>query len=129
MLHIKHPSDAQEISHLGIHQLIQQRLSELHLPPEETLSEVGHFIITQTGDKAADLEKASGCHITTDPDGSNHYGTSDYAPCFEWLEHHKEKGCFELVFIMTDDGFFTVLFIPDEPDIDPLLLSFCREYS
>jgi hypothetical protein len=30
---------------------------------------------------------------------------------------------------MSDDGFGTVLFVPDDDDIDPDLLAFCRQYA
>lgn len=33
---------------------------------------------------------------------------------------------FEAVFILSDDGFGHVVFVPDQPDIDPEILQHCR---
>jgi hypothetical protein len=58
-----------------------------------------------------------------------HYRHRDFVPSFDWLEHHFDQDCFEMVFIVTDDGYFTVLLISDDPGIDPDLLSSCRDFS
>ena len=113
----------------GIRQMLTQRISQIDLPEGEALADVGTFYVVQLGDTIAQLEAATGCCINSDLFGDGHYGDDDFAPSFEWLEHHKYQQCFEMVFIMTDDGYFTVLFIPDDPGIDPDLLSLCREYS
>jgi|TARA_B110000046_G_C12933065_1_gene372348 hypothetical protein len=106
---IRHPSDISGQSHLGIGHIILQRISELRLSTEETLTDIGEFIIVEPGDTISSLEEASGCPITTDLFGDAHYGPPDFVPSFEWLERHNEQQCFEMVFIMTDDGYFMVL--------------------
>ena len=35
-------------------------------------------------------------------------------------------GWFEAVFILSDDGFGHVVFVPDQPDTDPEILKLCR---
>ena len=128
MFTIRHPSDVSGPSHTGIGQIVSQRISELRLSAEGSLSGIGEFIIVEPGDTIIVLEKASGCSITTDLVSEVHYGSPDFVPSFEWLEHHHDEHCFEMLFITTDD-FFTVFLIPDDPGIDPELLSLCREYS
>ncbi len=126
---IREPKALPALSHTGIVKILTRRISEQKLSPENQLSDIGEFIIVEPGDTIADLEEASGCAIATDLVGENHYGAPDFVPNHEWLEHHQDEHCFEMVFIMTDDGYFTVLLIPDNTGIDPDLLSLCREYS
>ena len=121
--------DVSGVSHAGIAKIVIQRISELRLSAEETLADIGEFIIIEPGDTIADLEEASGCSIITNLFDRLHFGEPDFVPNHEWLEHHPEQHCYEMVFIMTGDGYFTVFLIPDDPGIDPDLLSLCREYS
>lgn len=113
----------------GIRQVLTQRISQIEIREGETLTDLGTFYVVNPGDTIAQLEEATGCCITSDLFGDAHYGDDDFTPSFEWLERHSDQQCFEMVFIMTDDGYFTVLFIPDGPGIDSELLSLCREYS
>lgn len=126
---IHDPCDVSGLSHSGIGQVVSRRISELRLSAEETLTDIGEFFVVEPGDTVSGLEEASGCAVATDPFGEAHYGEPDFVPCHEWLEHHQEQNCFEMVFIMNDDGYFTVFLIPDDPGIDADLLSLCREYS
>ena len=113
---------------LGIRRLLTQRIPEVKLRDGEALTDVGAFFVVEKGDDTIAIETTTGCSPLTDPIGDTSYGDPDFAPSFEWLEYHAEAHCFEMVFIMTDD-YFTVLLIPDDPDIDQDLLAFCKEYS
>jgi hypothetical protein len=119
--------DVDAIPHPGIRALILQRLAELEL--EEPYDQFGGFVLVEPGDTTACLEAECGCLITTGLFIDAKFGDPDFMPCFEWLEHHAQANCFEMLFVMSDDGFGTALFVPDEPDIDPELLAFCREYA
>ncbi len=115
-------------SHHGICHVLSRRLSELQLSEDEALSDIGSFVVVEPSDSIGSIEEASGCCLSTDPFGENHYGDDDFVPSFEWLEHHIPEQCFEIAFMMTDD-YFVAVFVPDDPGIDPELLRFCREYS
>lgn len=122
---LRQDADVHAIIHPGILKLIRQRLADMGLV--EPYDQYGELIVVESGDNPASLESNCGCWITTDVFSEARYGDADFTPSFEWLEHH--PGCFEMLFVISDDGFGTVLFIPDTPDIDPVLLSFCREYA
>ena len=126
---IYEPGGINRIAYPGVRQILSQRVSELKLLEKESLAEIGCFVVAEPNDSVTDLERSSGCAITTDLFGDSHYGSPDFVPCHEWLEYHTEQHCFEMVFVMTDDGYFTAVFVPDDPGIDPMLLAFCREYS
>ena len=119
--------DAESIPYPGIRDLVRQRITELSEGEPFDPELMGSLILVEPGDTPASLEAGCGCLITTglfvdakDP---------DFMPCFEWLEHHPQGHCYEMLFIMTDDGIGTALFIPDAEGIDPQLLAFCRQYA
>ena len=117
--------DAESIPYPGIRDLVRQRITELTDLSQPFDPDLISLILVEPGDTPASLEAGCDCLITTGLDAT--YGDPDFMPCFEWIEHHAH--CYEIVFIMTDGDCGTVLFVPDEPDIDPELLAFCREYA
>ena len=127
MIVLRSPADVAAIKHPGIHWLIRERLAEMKL--DEPFDQFGELILVEAGDNPAAVESSSGCWITTGLFGYENFGSPDFMPSFEWLEHHPEAECWEMLFVMSDDGFGTVLFVPDSPDIDPDLLAFCRQYA
>lgn len=127
MIVLRSPADVAAIKHSGIHRLIRERLSEMKL--DEPFDQFGELILVESGDNPGAIESSSGCWITTGLFGDENFGSPDFMPSFEWLEHHPEAECWEMLFVMSDDGFGTVLFVPDSPDIDPDLLAFYRRYA
>lgn len=121
--------DAESIPNPGIRALVRQRITELSQGDPFDPDTMGSLILVEPGDTAARLEHECVCLITTGLFGDAKFGDPDFMPCFEWLAHHADAQCYEMLFIMTDDGIGTALFVPDEPDIDPDLLAFCRTYS
>jgi len=127
MIVLRNPADVAAIKHPGIHRLIRERLAEMKL--DEPYNQFGELVVVESGDNPVGLESSCGCRITTGLFGDECFGSPDFMPSFEWLEHHSESNCWEMLFVMSDDGFGTVLFVPDSPDIDPDLLAFCRQYA
>lgn len=66
------------------------------------------LFVVQVGDTLADLAALRGCPFA-DPE-------------FVTLQND----VFEAVFIQSDDGFGHVVLVPDQPDIDPDILTLCR---
>ena len=54
-------------------------------------------------------------------------GDLDFSPSWEWLANHGH--CFEMVFIMTDDGFAHVVLIQNSPMQNRLLRALCLTYA
>lgn len=125
---IRAPTDVGIITHVGIKTIVDQRICELRLIPPETLQDLGVFIVAEVGDTVNQLEQAAGCGLFYDLDGTP-YGDPEFSPSFEWVEHHTDLQCFEMLFIMTDDGYFTVLFIPDTPEMPTDLIKLCRDFA
>jgi hypothetical protein len=88
-----------------------------HMPPESRLEHyatlleadpIAWLFVVQVGDTLADLAALRG-RAFVDPEFVTLHG-----------------GWFEAVFILSDDGFGHVVFVPDQPDIDPELLNLRR---
>ena len=108
---------------------VDPRLKQLLIQRRDQLggdiNERARFIIVQPGDVITALEQELGWSIFTTPEG-HHFGGPHYYPGWEWLADHGH--CFELVFIMTDDGFAHVVLVEQSPGVDPDLLKLCRMY-
>lgn len=89
------------------------------------ITDQARFIIVQPGDSMTALEQELGWSVFTTPEGQR-FGEPDYYPGWEWLADHGH--CFEMVFIMTDDGFAHVVLVENSPGVDPDLLKLCRMY-
>lgn len=72
---------------------------------------IAWLFILQTGDTAVVLEKLRGQPFST----------------FEFID--RTDDWFEVVFVMSDDGFGHVVLLRDQPDTDPELLETCRAFA
>lgn len=78
---------------------------------EYELGELVHIVVVQPGDRIADVEVAANFPLFTEP-------------AFEWTQDH---GLYlEAVTILSDDGFGIAIFVPDNDEIDPAMLSILR---
>ena len=127
MLTIRSPTDIHSIPDHAVRRLVQRRWSEVINGQPYDLDTHGEMIVVQPGDTAADLEERSGLPIFTSPFDDSRFPDPEFVPVCEVLEEHGT--CFEMVFIFTDDGAGTTLFIPKRPDVDPELLALCATFS
>ena len=102
---LDHPLD----QHLK--QLLELRRNQLLHGTNLELGELAKFIVASPGDTFAAIEVAAGYPVVTE------------LAC-EWVQQHGRW--FEAVAILTDDGFATVLFVPDDEGVDPTLLAYLR---
>lgn len=105
-------------------QLLTDRVQQLDV---EDLSTAARFVIVQVADTTDDLDRALGLSVFQNAAAGTRLGNSDFTPGWEWIEDH--GFAFELVFILTDDGFAHVVFVPRDPGIDGSLLNFCATYA
>ncbi len=109
---------------------IDSRLKRLLVERRDQLGgdvkDQARFIVVQPGDSLDTLEQELGWSVFTTPEGQR-FGEPDFYPGWEWLADHGH--CFEMVFIMTDDGFAHVILIENSPGVDPDLLKLCTTYA
>lgn len=85
------------------------------------------FVIVQPGDSLEALETELGFSIFQNCVDGRRFGDPAFSPSWEWLAYHGH--CFEMVFIMTDDGFAHVVLIQDSPMQNRVLRALCLTYA
>jgi hypothetical protein len=88
---------------------ISKRIEELSEYADYDLAELVHIIVVETGDTLAELDAVLG------------FAVEDRA--VDAIDSH--PGCYEVAFVLGQDGFGLVLYVPKRLGIDPRLLDLC----
>jgi hypothetical protein len=127
MIRIRGPDQTQQIDNPALRRLVEKRFYEI-CDGEAYEAEIhGEMLLAEPGDSLASLEQESGCSVSTNVFDESKFPEPDFVPACEVIEEHAT--CFEMVFILNDDGFGISIFVPKQPDIDQNLLSLCRTYA
>ena len=109
---------------------LDPRLKQLLIERRDQLggdiTDRARFVIVQPGDTLNGLEAELSFSVFQNPGDGTCFGDPNFTPGWEWLADHGH--CFELVFIMTDDGFAHVVLIQNAQGVDPELLKLCGLY-
>lgn len=127
MIILQGPTLAKRIVDPDVRGLVEQRFTEICADEPYDYDRHGYMIVVEPGDSVELLEKESSCPILHNLFDETHYGNPDFTPSFEALEEH--PGCYEMVFILNDEGFGIDIFIPKLEGVDPELLAMCAEYA
>ena len=127
MLILRDPAMARSITDPDIRGLVEQRFAEICAGEPYDYDSHGYTIVVEPGDSVAALEEESSCPILHNPFENIRFGDPDFAPSCEAFEEH--SGCYEMVFVLNDDGFGIEIFIPKTKGIDADLLAMCAMYA
>ena len=113
--------------------LLHKRFAELSEDEPYDPAVNGFFIVVEAGDSIAAVEQESGCRLLSNRFSDGRFGGANFVPDWECLTFHAGRdsspGCFEMVFVLCDDGYGVVIVIPLQDGIDTALLALCRAYS
>lgn len=126
MIEIKAPADVARIAALEIGTLIEDRIAALSEDEPYDANIHGCFVLWEQGDSIEDFDRLLGFPLLANRFTGLRFGDSGFSPSFELVEEHLT--CFELVFVLSDDGYGVVMFVPKTANIDPSLLAMCRQY-
>jgi hypothetical protein len=126
MISIRGPTDLSSIADPDIRSLLSLRMDQLGDGEPYNPQVYGELYVAEEFDTAETLEAATGVFITTNPFDGRRHGHPDFAPVCEFIEVH--PACFELVFIMSDEG-AVAIFVPKHPSIDRELTAFCTAFA
>lgn len=127
MLVLREPHEAKRIKDTAIRSLVEARFTQLASEEWYDWQRHGYIIVLEPGDSSEGLEQESGCPVLHDVFDEMAFGDPDFQPAAEVMEEH--EGCYELGFVLNDDGFTVVIFVPKDDGIDEELLSMCAEFS
>jgi hypothetical protein len=107
--------------------LIEQRVSELAEFDVEINGEYVFFVVVEPGDALADVDAALGFPILRNRFNGAPYGAPDFTPSWDVLEEHTT--CYELIFVLGDDGHGVQVFVPKQLGIPADLLEMCAHHA
>jgi hypothetical protein len=123
---VRDPADAARISDPELRSRVQKTMAALSEDNPYDAEALGYFLIVQRGDTLAMLDAQIGFSILTNRWSGIRFDQPGYTPAFEILEEH--AGYYEMVFIISDDGYGIEVLIPKAIDI-PELLDLCQTYA
>lgn len=111
MLILRNPAQCSQVADAAVRALALLRMELLCDGEDESV--LGPLVVMEAGDAAERLQEP--------------LGSSVFDIRFEVIEEH--PCCFELVFVMSDDGAGALVLVPKGIDLDPKLLELCRQFA
>jgi hypothetical protein len=124
---IRDPADTASIADPELRHLIEKTIVALSEDYPYDPDVLGYFIIVQPGDTLATINAQIGFDILANKWTGVRFDQPGYTQSFEVLEEH--AGYWEMVFILSDDGYGIEVFIPKAQGIDPDLLAMCARHA
>ena len=124
MLVIRELSSVVQISDLEIRHLVEQRFHALSTEPYDP-DDLGYFLVMEPSDSLEEINAQLGFSILCNRFSGIKFGDADFTPSFEFVEEY--ASCYDMVFILSDDGYGVEVFIPKSIDI-PELLAMCQKF-
>lgn len=107
--------------------LINLRCEQLRRNYDGPLDEIVSFLIVEPGDTEEAIVEALGFSPLVNLSDGTRFGDPEFTPNWEWATCH---GAFwELVYILTQDGFGTIVFVPNDPGVEFDLHALCLEHG
>lgn len=120
------PDDLNGITDEALNGVIRQRFAELSTYDDFTFDELAEFWLIEPGDTVQTLEEVTRLPIAHGWFSDARYPDPDFAPAWEVLEAHASG--YEMVFVTSDSGYGTVLWIPQQ-GTDTAQLDLCQHYA
>jgi len=123
---LRDPAVTGDIGDPEIRALAYSRFSMLDADGDYDPDIYGYFIVVEEGDSLEALDRQLGFPILSNRFDGRCFEEAGFTPSFEILEEH--VGCYEMVFVLSDDGYGVEVFIPKTVAI-PVLIAMCRRYA
>ena len=126
MIVVHSKSDIHRISNVAIGTMVQQRIDALHGDGFD-LADLGYFLVVEAGDTIETIDAQVGFPILCNRITGIRWDQPGFTASFEFVEEF--PACFDLVFVISDEGFGVELFVPTADGVNPDLLAICHQYS
>lgn len=110
---------------LELRKLLAAHVERLKEFDDYSLDQLVRFVVFEECDTVADLDAALGFPVMANRFDGCRYGEPGFSPSWEAIEEH--MNWFEMVYVLSDDGFGVVVFVPKHAD--PELLQMLQQYS
>ena len=126
MIVVRDQQSTFQINDPDIRDFVQQRIFDLGNPAFDT-DALGYFLVFEEGDTADAAQEHLGFNLLHTRYSGFRYDQTGYTPSFEFVEEFAT--CYDMVFILSDDGFGIELFIPKNERIDADIIGLCRKFA
>lgn len=120
------PEAAASIADPELRHLIEKTIRDLSEDHPYNADELGYFLIVEQGDSLVTINAQIGFDILCNRWTGTKFDQQGYTQSFECLDEF--ANWYEMLFIISDDGFGIEVFIPKAIDI-PGLLAMCQRYA
>lgn len=123
---VKDLQSTHQINNPAIRVLVQQRINDIGGEAFDS-TELGYFLVIEAGDTIEAIQKQIGFNVLCNRFTAIRFDATGFTPSFEFIQEF--ASCYDLVFILSDDGFGVELFIPKMGGVDADLLAMCRMFA
>ena len=124
---IRDPAETALITDPVLRHLVEATIAALSQDEPYDPEVLGYFLIVEPGDTVAELDAQIGFSILANRWTGIRFDAPGYTQHFEVLEEH--AGYFEMVFIVSDDGYSDLEVLIPKRGVAPELLAMCARYA
>ena len=126
MIIIRDQSFIHQIGNIEIRELVTQRMDDLGGDAFDA-SALGYFLVVESGDTIEAIAAQLGFDILCNRFIGIRYDQTGFTPSFEFVEEF--SACYDMVSILSDDGYGVEVFVQKASWVSPDLLAMCQHYA
>lgn len=126
MIIIRDQSFTHQIGNIEIRELVTQRIDDLGGDAFDA-NALGYFLVVESGDTIEAITTQIGFDILCNRFTGIRYDQTGFTPSFEFVEEFST--CYDMVFILSDDGYGVEVFVQKANQMSLELLVMCQRYA
>jgi hypothetical protein len=123
---IKYISDIATVTNPELRQRIEATIRALSEDSPYDPDVLGNFLVVEPGDTLEALSAQLGFNIMANRWDHIKFGEPGFTPSFEFVESF--AGWYDMVFVISDDGYGIELFVPKAQGVPSELIAMCSGY-
>lgn len=127
MIVVKALAETLKISDTAIRELVQKRITDLGGDAFDTDAIGYFFLVVEPRDTIEAIHAQVGFNILHTRFTGIRFNATGFTPSWELIEEFPD--CYDMVFILSDDGYGVELFVSKEDGIDSDLIAMCQRYA
>ena len=126
MIIVKTIASIQKISNTAVREIVRERIYVLG-GDAFNAAELGYFLVVEGGDTIEAITAQIGFDILCNRFTGTRYDQTEFTPSFEFVEEF--PACYDMVFILSDDGYGVEVFVQKASGVSLELLVMCQRYA
>ena len=126
MIIVKTIASIQKISNTAVRKIVRERIYVLG-GDAFNAAELGYFLVVESGDTIEAITAQIGFDILCNRFTGTRYDQTGFTPSFEFVEEF--PACYDMVFILSDDGYGVEVFVQKASGVSLELLVMCQRYA